>query len=486
MPGVVVTTGAVAGPSAPTRAPSSTYFTVGLAERGPTDSAVLVSSFGEFVALFGDRTTYGALWDDVRTYFEEGGTRVYVSRVVGAAATQGALATPLQDGGTTPGPTLNVTAANPGAWSASVSVKVLAGSTADTFRLQVLKDGILVKDYTNLHSPQEAVSRVNADASSYIRLTDAGSTAVAPANNPAPTANPVILAAGTDDRAAVAAGDYVTALDRFAKGFGDGAVSVPGIGASVHAGLVAHADANNRVAILSAARGADKAVLMGHADTLNAKRAALYAPWIRVPDGFGGTRAISPEGFVAAARAKAHEIEGPWKSAAGEVSKARYVVAPDEVITPADGNELDSGRVNVIRTVANSVRVYGVRSTSSDPDWSYITSAEVVNRVVTAAENATEAYVFATIDSSGHLLATLRGTLIGIVQPMANAGGLFADYGADGSLLDPGYSVVTDDSVNPVASLALNQIFARVGVRPSPTAAMVFLSVTKAGVTAAL
>jgi hypothetical protein len=488
MPGVVVTTTAVAGPSAPTRAPSSTYFVVGQAERGATDQAVLVNSFPEFEANFGVRTAYGALWDDVRTFFEEGGTRAYVARVVGPAATTGALASALMDQhATTPVATLNVTAAGPGAWSSTAGVRVLAGTTTDTFRLQVLSGGVVVRDYSNLHSPQEAVSRVNSDPLNYfVRLADAASATAAPLNNPAPTAA-LTLAAGTDDRASITATHYTTALTRFTKALGDGAVAVPGIGSSVHAALITHADDNNRIAILAGARGDTQTTLSGLADTADAKRAALYAPWVRVSDGFGGTRAISPEGYVAAVRAKAHETEGPWKAAAGEISKGRYVVAADEEFSSTTAGELDSARVNVIRTIAGSVRVYGARSTSSDDNWSYITSADTVNRVVVACEQVLEPYVFATIDSSGHLLATMRGSLIGVVQPMADARGLFALYNTvTGDQIDPGYSVTTDETINPVASLALNQVYARVGVRPSPTASMVFLTVTKAGVTAAL
>lgn len=485
MPGVVVTTGAVAGPSAPTQAPSSTYFAVGLAERGPTAEAKRVNSFSEFTRLFGNRTTYGALYDDIQTFFEEGGTRAYITRVVGPAATSGATASALMDGAVTPVATLNVAAASQGAWSSTVSIKVLAGTPSSTFRIQVLKDGVVAEDYTNLHNPQEAVSRVNGN-SLYVRLTDAASATVAPNNNPAPV-GPVVLTAGTDDRGSVTSTHYVNALARFEKGLGDGAVAVPGVGTSVHAGLIAHCDATNRVALLIGSRGADKATLLGLAAAIDSKRAGLFAPWIRIPDGYGGSKPISPEGYVAAARAKAHENVGPWQAPAGENSKARFVLAPDDVFTPADGNELDSGKVSVIRTVANAVRLYGYRSLAADEtNWGYLTSMEVVNRVVTQSESALESYVFAAIDSSGHLLATIRGTLIGVVKPMADKGGLFARYSADGEQLDPGYSVVTDDSVNPVSSLALNQVFARVGIRPSPTAATVYLEVTKAAVTAAL
>jgi hypothetical protein len=485
MPGVVVTTGAVAGPSTPTRAPSSTYFVAGQAERGSTDAAVLVQSFAEFVDQFGALTTYGTLYNDVKTYFQEGGARAYVTRVVGPAATKGALASPLMDQAGTPLATLSVTAASAGAWSSRVSVKVLAGAVAGTFRIQVLFDGVLVKDYTNLHSPQEAVSRVNAD-SRYIRLADAGSATVAPNNNPA-AVGPLTLTAGTDDRASITSTHYVAALTRFEKGLGDGAVAIPGIGESVHAGLIAHANDNNRIALLVCAQSTDKATLIATAAALDAPRAGLFAPWIRVPDGYGGAKAISPEGFVAAARAKAHELTGPWRAAAGEGSRASYVVAPDQQFTVADANDLDGSKVNVIRTIASTVRLYGWRSVAADVDnWGYLTGAEVVNRVVTEAEKQLEQYVFGVIDSSGHLLATIRGTLVGIVLPMARAGGLFARYDRDGAQLDPGYSVVTDSTINPVSSLATNTVLANVGIRVSPVAAQVQLTVTKAAVTAAL
>lgn len=487
MPGVTITTGAVAGPSAPTIAPASTYFAVGLAERGATDAAVLCNSFAEFEAEFGTRQSYGALWDDLKTFFEEGGTRAYVARVVGPAATTGALSSALMDQhATTPVATLTVTARNQGAWSSRVSVQVFAGATDDTFRLKVFLDDVVVRDYTNLHTPAEAVSRTSADP--YVKLTDSGSATTAPLNNPAVLASPVDLTAGADDRASVTATHYVAALARFDIGKGDGAVAIPGIGASVHAGLITHADENNRLALLVAARTADVGTIIDTAAVLDAKRAGLFAPWIRVPDTFGGTRTISPEGYVAAARARAHNSSGPWQAAAGENSKARYVVAPDVVYTATQGNDFDAAKVNVIRTVAGYVRLYGWRSLAADEvNWGYLIGADTVNRVVTQAYQQLEPYLFGIIDARGHLLAKIEGTLIGIVQPMAAADGLFARFAEDGeTLLDPGYRVNVSRELNTTESLALNQVLAELGIRVSPTAALVKLTVTKAAVTAAL
>lgn len=490
MPGVVVTTGAVAGPSAPTIAPASTYFAVGLAERGDTAKATLVRSFAEFEAAFGGRTTYSALYEDLKMFFEEGGTRAYCARVVGPAATTGILTGGLKDRtSSSPPSTLTVSARSSGAWSSRIKIQVVDGATTGTFRIRIYltTSGVdkLVRDYTNLHSPQEAVSRMSNDP--YVKVTDAGSASTAPTNNPV-AVGPVALGAGTDDRASVVAADYVTALTQFEIGFGDGAVSIPGLGPSVHAGLIAHADAYNRLALLIEERDADSETLIGTSSVLDAKRAGLFAPWVMVPDTFGGSKTISPEGYVAAARARAHGAAGPWQAAAGENSKARYVVAPDVVFSASEGNDLDAAKVNAIRTVAGSTRLYGWRSLSADEDnWAILTGADVVNRVVTEAYLQLEPYLFGVIDAKGHLLAKVAGTLEGIVLPMSSAGGLFARIDPiTGDQIDPGYRVNVGSDLNPVTSLALNQVIAELGIRVAPTAAIVQLTVTKAAVTAAL
>jgi hypothetical protein len=356
MPGLSVTTGAVAGPSAPNRAPGASYFAVGVCERGPATSALAVLSLAEFVREFGPRTTYGSLYDDVNTFFQEGGGRCVVARVVGPAATTGTLATALKDATpVTPADTINVAAANPGAWSSKVSVQVLAGASSALFRLQVRYDGTLVEDYPNLASPQDAVSKVNA-RSTLVRLADAGSVTAAPGNNPVPTGAPAALTAGTDDRASITNTHYIAALDRFAADDGDGAVAIPGIGTGVHAALLAHAAANDRIALLAHARNTDRPTLISTAQGLNSLRAGLFAPWIRVPDGFGGTRAISPEGYVAACRARAHEAVGPWLAAAGENARARYVSAPDETFTAAQAVPDRGGRHQPHRPTGQGTR----------------------------------------------------------------------------------------------------------------------------------
>lgn len=490
MSGVVVTTGAVSGPSAPGRAPASTFFVVGQSERGPVNTPTRVQSLAEFQRIFGGQTTFGTLYDQLRCFFEEGGTRAWVVRIAGDAATIGNLSTPLQDRATTPAATLAVAASSPGAWSSRVSVQVLDGPTSATFRLQVLLDGVVVEDFGNLASPAEAVARVNDStaASAYVRLTNVGSASTAPQNNPKAQATPVTLSAGDDKRASIVAATYTAALGFFAPEMGDGAVAIPGMGSTVHAALLAHATANNRIALLTAERTTDSAALLSMAAALDNPRGGLFFPWIKVPDSTpaGGTKVVSPEGYVAAARARAHEEVGPWKAGAGQTSKARWVLAADLAYTNVLADSLDRGKVNVIQTIGGAVRVYGWRSLSNDPsNWRFLSAADVINRVVIQATEQLEQFVFETIDPKGQLLSRIAGVLEGIVKPLADAGGLFP-WLNDGTEVDPGYRVTVDESINPVGSLADNRVFAQLGLRPAPTAALVYLTVTKAAVTASL
>jgi len=489
MPGVKVSTGSVAGPSSIQRAPSGTYFAAGLTERGPVGGAITardgITSMAAFTALYGPRPSYGTAWDDIRTYFEEGGGRLYFARVVGPAATTGALASPLVDGAGTPVSTMQVTARGPGAWSAGLAVEVVAGTIANTFTLRLRYQGVVVETYANLKSPQDAVARTQS--SPWVIVSDLGSVTAAPGNNPAPLAS-TALTAGTDDRASVTSAHYITALARFERSLGDGAVAVPGLGDGVHAGLIAHAAGTNRVTILATARSTSKDDLIDLAASYDAPHAGLFAPWVLIPNGFGGTRAISPEGYIAGVRARAHESVGPWQAAAGTVARARFVAAPDQVFDRPTADDLDTGRVNVIVSWAGGTKNYGWRSLSSDSEnWGLLTGQDTLNRVVTLLEEVLEDRVFGAIDARGQLLSAIAGDIEGQLAPLAAVNGLYAMIDPNsGQVIDPGYRITVNSTNNPPVSLAANQVLAEVAIRVSPSAATVRLTVSKAGVLAQL
>src|SRR5436190_3154475 len=64
---------------------------VGIARCGPLHTPVLVESWRQFVAWFGDFTGAGFLAYAVRGFFDNGGCRCWIVRVASPAATASAL-----------------------------------------------------------------------------------------------------------------------------------------------------------------------------------------------------------------------------------------------------------------------------------------------------------------------------------------------------------------------------------------------------------
>jgi hypothetical protein len=487
-PGVKIQTAVRSGPTGTPRAMSGQYFPIGLAERGPTDKPVQINSMGDYKRWFGDRTSYGALFDDLTAYFEVGGTQAWVQRVVGAAATTGTLM--LNDGAGAPAPTIKVDAASEGAWSSGVTVQVENGTNGNTGRkITIRLGGEIVQQADNLSSIAAIVSAFSG--SPYVKMIDQGSVAAGALALPAVLAA-TALSAGTDDRASVNAARLEAKLPQFKIGLGDGAVAAPGYGQSMHAALIAHARTHRRIALLDAARGTSASALatlgLAQGATTGSQHAGLFGPHLIVSDGVGGTRVISPAGYVAGARCRGHDLYGPWQPAAGAGSLSDYIIGVDQEFDAADAEVLDSGRVSPIRLVGNRVRLYGWRSLSSNEvDYSSLTVQDTLNRLNTECESRLEPYVFRTVDGRGQLLAEMAGVLIGVLEPIRAAGGIFERVDAvSGEALDSGYSVDVSPQINTVESLARNEVRAQIAVRLAPNASLINLTIVKVGLAAAV
>jgi hypothetical protein len=508
MPGISVSTGVRVGPSGVDTAPSSTLFIAGTADKGPIDKARLVLSMPQFESIYGKYTSATSLWDSVKTFFEEGGTRCYVARTAGP---QGTGATLLKKATITVpdasvGVTLTLTAKSEGTWAnASVSklglsavVTVLSGAvsieisyagavvfSAGPFVNETLSDG------STKYAKQSMVEAINAAPALAELLSAATGSSLL-----APTAGTYYLAAGYDATATAAATNVVTALGLFDYDYGDGAVAAPGFsGATMWDGLRDHAIANRRIALCASAIGTDKATAIDNADAYwgataadreKASYMAWYWPSVKVPDGYGSTRDQSPEAYVAAARAKAHKTTGPWRAGAGEISTARYVSGLYNEVTRADALSLDLNRINALRVIGGAVRVYGARSLSADEtNWRFITYRETLNYITARAEAALEPLVFRPIDGRGNLFATTAATLTALMEPIRIGGGVYEGVNqTTGRIVDPGYSIDVSSANNPVSQLANGQVTAAVGVRVSPVADQYKLTITKSTLTA--
>lgn len=494
--GVRVRTDTRSGPPASAASLAGTAFMVGITERGSTTDPIEVRSMGDVRRKLGDRVTYGTLDDQLLTAFEEArphGLRVFVARVVGAAAVT-ATRTSVDRAGV-PVDTVRWDAVSLGEWGNALNVQVIAGTAADTVTVVVTHDTEgEVSRRENLASPAAIVAAFAED--DWLRAVDLGSPTVAPNNLPAIDANPVTLALGADDRASITADDYVAALARFGPRLGTGLVAIPGQPyTAVGAGIRAHVDANRRIGVVATGPGASQATARAAASTANLESDAVGVAWphVRIPDGNGGVRTISPEGAIAGRRARTMREVGPWQPPAGEYGILQFVVGVEQEVTDAEVDELDDAKVSVIRTLPtasgrSSTRIYGWNSTSDDRDnYEMLSGRDTLNLIHVAAEETLEKYVLRAIDGRGHLLSDMNADLVGIVAPIRRAGGLYEriDPGT-GDVLDPGYAVDTSATVNPIEELAAGRVHAIVSARISPVGKLIDVTIVKAALTAAV
>ena len=483
MPGVVISTSVRTGPSTATVRQSSQLFIVGLAERGPSTEAVLVESIAEFEDIFGPYKSDSYLHPLVECFFEEGGTRAYVARAVGASATVGELT--LQSGGVD---AMTITANGAGSWSSDVDVQVEHPS-GSTFKVNLKFDGSLVYTTGTVSSVPQAVGRINlsAVASRYV-VASVDNEALIPA-----VLAYTALSAGDANQASVTDSTYTSSLELFNDALGTGAVAcADSYSNTISANLVAHANAYSRIALLYPAENATATNAKTLATAIqvadHAEHGAVYHPWVQVPTTVAGvTRFIPPVGYVAGKRAAAHNQTGPHLPAAGLISSARFVSGLKTDINKTVGDDLDEYSVNALRIIQNTVRIYGARSCSSDTDnFRYITQQDVVNSIVSECYRSLEDLVFSPIDGRNTIFANVEARLVVILAAMRDLGALYPAFDVNGKQLDNGYTVKCDTSINPASQLQTGLVKARVGLRVSSVGDQIEIDIVKSNLTASV
>ena len=490
MPGVVVTTAVRTGPTTANVTSSAKFFVVGQTERGPVDSAELVTSISEFEQKYGGYVSYGHVHPQVQTFFEEGGAQCYVARVASASATVGTKV--LQTVGSQN--SLELIATGPGAWSSKLSVQIIAAGAGFAVKLYYTEDGVksLVYSSGECATAEIAANKINTSslAASYCTAEASGN------GNPAVMGADEPFSAGTDDLNGVVTANYTAALDLFLDSFGAGAVAIPGIAdgavdTTIWDALKTHCDANHRIALCSFAENATVSSVISaaqnYAGAENAEHMGFFFPWVQIERDTNILQYISPEGYVAGKRAAVQNSEGPWRPYAGLVSEGNYVIRTKTPISKAESDALDEARVNGIRMINGRVRVYGARSASNDEaNFRYLNAQEMLNYVVVESQARLEDLVFSTIDGRQVLFSAVRSRLVSLLDPIRVAGGLYEAFDAQGNRIDYGYTVVVNEAINPVSQLAGGLVKAKVGIRVSSVGDQIEVAVTKSNLTASV
>lgn len=444
-------------------------FVAGLAERGPVGTATLCRSLDAVKATYGDRIAASPLIDTAETFFREGGTALYVSRIVGPSPV--AASVTVEDGSNVNA--LKIAAAEVGtfanAWDAEIE-----SSGAGHFTIVITDgDGVEIA-----RSPDFT--------------TKAGAVAWAPAHGLAVTALggglPAVAAAasltgGTDDRASVTDAHRVAALDAFPADLGPGQVSIPGATTlAAWQGTGEHALATNRVAYLDVAVDDADAVI----DDVAAFRAlgdvakvsAFFDGAETIPGLVSGTvRTVPASARAMGQAARVDALGNPNVAAAGERGIAAFVIGTTSAArTDAEREALNDAGVNVSRVISGQVRTYGFRTAAAPADYPLhwqLANVRLDMAVRAECQAAAESHVFAQIDGKGVELAAYAGKLAGVLSRFYRIGALY------GETPDDAYRVDVGPAVNTPETIAAGRIRAVLSIVRSPFAERAEVEVVK-------
>jgi phage tail sheath protein FI len=465
-PGVSVTSGSVAPSSSPPT-DTGTWFVTGQAEKGPINEPVLILNMAAFVSQFGQRSGGITLYDAAQTFFEEGGSRLYVAREGGPAA---ALATAIAKNGSSEN-TLTINATSVGSWANGL--ELITTTESSKFKAQVKLGGVVVEEKAGLASNAEAVAYFAN--SPYIRLIDLGK------GNPAAATK--TLASGTDDRENITETQHEAALALFSAHLGPGQVSSPGkTTEAAQKAIAAHAKAKNRVAFLDGTDTATVGTLTSQATTLReqstARYMALFAPWVIVPGITPGTtRTVPPCALMAGLAARNDGSGGnPNEALAGVEHLARYCTNVSQVPWSAENRTvLSEAGVNVIRQLNGVPRPYDnvtLVNPLVDNTWIQLSNARLNMAICSRAEAVAERHLFAQITT--HEIAKFNGDLVAeVLLPLFDQEALF------GETPEEAFQVETGEQVNTEQTISEGKLKAIIAVKMSASAERVEIEVVK-------
>lgn len=469
-------------------ATSTTAF-LGETERGPLKPG-FITSYGDFLRLFGDAYAPDKYVPfAVKAFFDNGGRRAYIARVVGAI--------PLGSDGCARRDfdKLHVKSIGPGTAYERVWVRVEPGSTKNKdgnpigFKLRVAywdrpRPGgadffdpfdpandkefprpTIIEEFNDISldaaSPNYWDKRINHGNSSLVEIdadadaaNDRDATISGAAGedgglleNGADGADPIPAdfegneLAAPDKRTGLAAlnlDSYRDIAIVCAPGQTDKAILEP---------VITHCENNRfRFAVIDGPQNESAVANLDPRSSIDdTKYAAFYYPWLVVSHPRTGARTeVPPSGAVCGIYARTDNTRGVWKAPANE-TVAGALDLKYEVNTGAQEN-LNPKGVNCIRRFpGRGIRVWGARTLSSDPLWKYVNVRRLFIFLEASIYYATQWVVFEPNDP--RLWARVKQTVTLFLRSQWREGALFGDKEDEAFQVAIGRGTMTEDDI---------------------------------------
>lgn len=443
---------------------------IGSNSRGPL-TPTLVTSWSNYVNVYGGWGTNNTLALAVFLYFANGGNSAWISRVVKGSAAAATIS--LHDTAGSPANTLTLTAANPGAWGNNINVSTQASPGATGyFDLVVYYGGSTapykVETFPSLSmtatDTRYAISVINSQ-SAYLVAVDAGSTATGATRNPGTNTN-VALASGADG-SAVASTDIATAVNggAFDSVHQSLILNVPGVtdATSVNE-ILAYASTRGDIFVIIDPINDTVANQISLAATYTATSyGAVYYPPITINDPTNTTpgttiAAANAGGAIAGAFATTDASRGVFKAPAGlTVRLAGAVSVPALSNANLDALNTASAPVNAIRYIPGSgIAVMGARTLQPGYSTMYIPVRRSLIYLEKALVELTNFAIFEPNDTV--LYRRINAVINNFLNQFWSQGGL------RGATPQQAYFVQCDTTNNTLASVEAGQVNIQVGV----------------------
>jgi phage tail sheath protein FI len=481
---------------------------VGVAEKGPINKPTLVTSWEQFLKTFGGYINEGYLAYAARSFFDNGGSVLYVCRVAHYAdptdrntlTGQKAMTKLvsqmdmyLLNGDPDPLPpqeVYDVFAINEGIWANRLEVQIEnVGLSGGTFHLSVIYKGETVERFTDVSSDENATGfvelRVNG-VSDYITIHDiwepVGDTGMG-----TPRAGTYALSGGDNGLVDMADSDYIgdpsqhtglfafDEIDALNLLMVPGVTTVPvinaGIGyAEIRKDLLFIADAPPMLEPLDVVNFRKGQGTYTHT-AFNSSYAALYYPWLEISDPVTAKKKnIPPSGAVAGCCARSDQKTHVWWAPAG-IDRGRIFNALTVTYKTSRG-ERDVLYPEGINTIAvfpdTGINIWGQKTLQSQP--SAVDRVNVRRLMMYIEEAISESSRFVVFEPNNPQTWRSLGRLVNpFLQDIKEKGGLYD------------YAFQCDEETNTPVVIDRNEMMARVFVKPTKTAEFIELNFILSG-----
>jgi phage tail sheath protein FI len=458
---------------------------IGEFAQGP-ETVTLVTSWYDFVKQFGGyNAAYPATYG-VGLFFKNGGSELYVRRVLGADAAAATVTVPSDEEDEADvavitaknrgadGNNINVTfsvANTENLWNLTVSRETVAGTSTDT------SNDIVLESYTNLNltdplSSDFAATVVN-QSSKYIEI------AVTANNDQEPVVDTLPLSGG-DNGDAPTGEDYVEVVTDFSVANRPLVLfspelntnprllapvdDEPNIGA-IYDAWIGWAQEYDGIVVLDTEPELTPEEVVNISNVrLSSSNAAMYYPNVYISDPLGRSpsslRKVGPAGAVAGLYMQTDKQTGPFKSPAGIAATLRGVVAIEAAFTAGELDFLNANPspVNAIRSLPGAgVVVMGARTLKNDGSANkYVNMRRSLIFLKKSLNDLTQFALFENNDE--RLWARLRASISVFLTGYWNQGGL------RGNLSSEAFFVKCDAENNPDEGIASGEVHIEIGV----------------------